>query len=490
MGYQFAHVETYSIKGSKKKPGGGSISAEAGRDPEHSPHVAEPKPPVLLAGVEPQEAWSKIVEMHGEARDTVNLKNGKQAQRKLRTDAQVLLAAVASHPEPSETCDTDSPEFRDWIDRSIAFFTQEHGEPLSVVLHLDESHPHLHFLTAPDLVAGQRMPDIHAGEKAKEDVGGKHARKTEKREAFKAAMRTYQDRYHDMAGAFHAQARLGPQRQRLDRSGWKAQQAELQRQAERLRELERQREQVAQEAEQSQAEIDQQKAEVDAARTDLEGAQKALETAQNELADQKDKVQARRDFIAGKAKEVREARAADRVARSDFKQQEKDLVQRLADVEDRERRLGGLWGKVVSAVTLGRAGTEKSVRDAVSAERERLTAELDKQAERAKQAEQRLTATEGRYSIEKATLTRENTTLKKRAEAAESVHKAAETKADQLTNKTAKLEADNRHLAGDRQELRQLLDAIEDAAQVGDLDTVQDLLAGDSHPDQGQGMGL
>jgi len=482
VGYQFAHVETYSLKGSKKKASARSICAEGERDPDHSPHVAEPKPPVVLAGVTPMQAYEQIVEAHSQARDTVTLKNGKQAQRKLRTDAQVLLAAVASYPEPTETCDTDSPEFRDWIDRSIAFFTQEHGEPLSVVMHLDESHPHLHFLTAPDLVAGERMADIHPGEKAKADVGGKNAKKTEKREAWKDAMRSWQDRYHDTVGAFHAQARLGPQRQRLSRAEWKAQQAELKRQAERLRELERQREQVAQEAERSQAEIDRQQAEVDAARAELEAANENLETAKTELGEQREKLQETREYLVGKAQEIREARSGVRTAKAELKKQTNELGTRLNEVVARERRLGGLWGKVVSAVTLGRAGTEKRVRDAVEAEREKLTDKLNKQAERAEQAESRLTATERRYSGEKAKLAHEAAELERRAEAAESAHRAAETKGQELAGKVEKLEADNRHLAGDRQELRDLLDAIEDAARAGDMATVQDLVASDSSP--------
>lgn len=490
MAYQYAHVETYSLKGSKKRPSARSICAEGERKPENSPHVANPKPPVVLAGVTPMQAYEQIVEAHSEARDTVNQKNGKQALRRMRADAQVLLAAVASYPVPTEECDIESPEFKDWADRAIAFFTEEHGEPLSVVLHTDESHPHIHFLTAPDLVAGERMADIHPGEKAKADVGGKNAKKTEKREAWKDAMRSWQDRYHDTVGAFHAQARLGPQRQRLTRAEWKAQQAELKRQAERLRELERQREQVAQQAQQSQAEIDQQQAEVDAARADLEGAQEAVEAAQAKLDEQRDTLKDTREFLVGKAQEIREARADVRSARAELNQQTDDLGQRLNEVEAEERRLGSLWGKIVSAVTLGRAGTEKRVRDAVEAERERLTNELEQQAERAKKAESRLTATERRYSGEKAKLAHEAAELERRAEAAASAQKAAEAKGQELAGKVEQLEADNRHLAGDREELRELLNAIEDAASTGDLDTVQDLLAGDSSPGEGRGMGL
>jgi len=151
-------------------------------------------------------------------------------------------------------------------------------------------------------------------------------------------------------------------------------------------------------------------------------------------------------------------------------------------VEDRERRLGGLWGKIVSAVTLGRAGTEKRVRDAVEAEREQLTDKLNKQAKRAENAEQRLTGIKDRYSAEKAKLQQQTAELERRAEAAESAQNAAETKGQELAGKVEQLEADNRHLAGDREELRDLLDSIEDAARAGDMDTVQHLLAGDGDP--------
>lgn len=477
MAFQFVHASSYSIKS-----GGAGIAAEAGRKPSHSKHVDDPKPPVLVAGMEPEEAWAEVERRHENARDPVTLKSGKTAQRRMRKDALVLLAAVASYPSRTEDTDTDSPEFQEWMQRSIEWLTEQHGEPLSVVLHLDESHPHIHFLTAPDLEAGERMSAIHPGERAKERVGGRDAKKSEKDQAYKHAMRGYQNSYHRQVGVYHGLGRFGPKRQRLSRPQWKAQQAELQQQAERLRELERQREQVAQQAQQNQAEIDRQQAEVDAARAELEAANENLETAKTKLGEQREKLQKNREYLVGKAQEIREARSGVRTAKAELKKQTNDLDARLNEVEAEERRLGSLWGKVVSAVTFGRAGTEKRVRDAVEAERERLTTELDKQAEQAEQAESRLTATQSRYRGEKAKLVHEAAELERRAEAAESAQNAAETKGQELAGKVEQLEADNRHLAGDREELRDLLDSIEDAARAGDMDTVQHLLAGDGDP--------
>jgi len=477
VAFQFVHASSYSIKS-----GGAGIAAEAGRKPSHSKHVDDPKPPVLVAGMEPEEAWAEVERRHENARDPVTLKSGKTAQRRMRKDALVLLAAVASYPGRTEDTDTDSPEFQEWMQQSIDWLTEQHGEPLSVVLHLDESHPHIHFLTAPDLEAGERMSAIHPGERAKERVGGRDAKKSEKDQAYKHAMRGYQNSYHRQVGVYHGLGRFGPKRQRLSRPEWKAQQAELQQQAERLRELERQREQVAQQAQQSQAEIDQQQAEVDTAKDELEAAKTKLKDAKKELGEQREKTKNSRHFLAGEAQKIRKARSELRGANAELKKQTDNLDTRLTEVEDRERRLGGLWGKIVSAVTLGRAGTEKRVRDAVEAEREQLTDKLNKQAKRAENAEQRLTGIKDRYSAEKAKLQQQTAELERRAEAAESAQNAAETKGQELAGKVEQLEADNRHLAGDREELRDLLDSIEDAARAGDMDTVQHLLAGDGDP--------
>jgi hypothetical protein len=455
VSFQFVHVQTYSIK-----TGGAGVAAEAGRKPENSRHVENPLPPVLLAGVEPELAWSEIERRHSVARDTYTTKTGKTTQRRLRSDAAVLLAAVASHPEPTETADTDSADFRDWLKRSIEFFTEQHGEPLSVVMHLDESHPHIHFLTAPNLENGQRMPDIHAGEKAKANIGGKHAKKRDKKQAFTVAMRGYQDRYQEMVGVYHGQARLGPKRQRLDRTGWMAQQAEAARQAERLRQLESQTEAITTERAQLEQDAAQALAQVTEAKTELS---------------------AREDAVSGAQNEVRGARNNLKTKMAKFKSAKIELADRVSIVTAREKRLGGFWGAFVGMVTFGKAGTKRSVQDAVLAVNADFAGKLAKASAEAGKAAQEHESAAQRLNSENRLLTEQNMTLTGAANAAEKAQRQAQAKAAELAEKMGPIEVANEELIAVRDRLAGLVDDVEAAVNAGDLALAKDLLNPDKN---------
>jgi len=434
VAYQFVHVNTYSIK-----TGGAGIAAEAGRKPDHSRHVAEPKPPVLLAGVQPELAWTQIEQRHDKARDLVTLKNGRKAERKLRNDANVLLAAVASYPEPTETVDITAPEFQDWQKRALEWFTVQHGEPLSAVLHLDETHPHIHFLTAPDLENGQRMQDIHAGEKAKAEVGGRKAGRVEKRQAFSEAMR-----------------------QRLSRDEWKAQQAEGQRQAERLRDIEAKRSDQEQAAQRQRQELDEAKAGVEVSRDEVGQAQAQVSEQQQAV----DKAQA----------EVRQEHKKLDSRRETLKNKRDQLQKKIDQVTQRERKLGGIFGAIVSAVTLGKAGTKRQVQKAVSVVQAEFNAQLDEQARQIEKAGAGHQRAVHKLDSEKARLTTQVRKLNYALVDSEKARGVAETQLHTLTEKLGPLEANNSQLAANRDQLRALLDDIEAAADSGDLAAVQDLL--------------
>jgi len=206
MAFQFVHVETYSIK-----TGGGGIAAEAGRTPTHCLHVENPQPPVVLHGTSPEDAWLEIERRHAASTSTVTIK-GVERQRKMRIDENIMVAAVASYPTPTAEMDLQDPAFLDWQRRALDFFESEHGPALSAVLHLDETHPHIHYLTAPDLESGERIESIHRGLKAKAEAGGNRGKKVKIDRAYNDAMSSYQDAYGEQVGQYHAQARLGPAR--------------------------------------------------------------------------------------------------------------------------------------------------------------------------------------------------------------------------------------------------------------------------------------
>ena len=515
MGYQFIHVDNFSSKT------GGGVAAEGERVPENSRHVEEPKPPILLAGVMPTVAWVEVDRRRSLAKDPVRLKSGRVAMRQLRSDANIMVAAVASHPEPVATCDTESPEFQDWLKRTIAFLTEQHGEPLSVVMHLDESHPHVHFLAAPDLENGERITDIHVGLKAMDDVGGRRAGKIEKKSAFNAAMRLYQDSYQEAVGIYHGQARLGPRKRRLPTGAYKAEQVEAARQAKALRELE-QRQLAAQDERQT---LDTEKAEVagagaevaqaradlvaretavkaaqtavEAAKTDLEAREIAVEAACIEVVQVKAELGEReqtvtvakaqvveaqgeldeREAAQGEAEEdVKKTRASLKTYRGDLERSKADLEERLAQVGQREERLGGLWGAFVSAVTLGRAGTKQRIKQAVEAVEADFKAELAETTQKVEKAVQAHENAIERLKNENFGLTHQNMTLAGTVNAAEKATQQAQAKAAELAEKLGPMEATNAELKAARNSLASLVDDLEDAAAAGDLAAVQALL--------------
>ena len=224
-GFQFVHVECYGRQAGKGKAGGrtiGDVVAEAEREVGACPHVNRPEPPTLLHGVMPSEA-SRIAEER--AAGAVDAK-----RRKLRKDALVMLAGVASFPATMDECKADPEKmaaYQAWRSDTIAWAKAEYGDALkSVVEHTDEKHPHLHWYVVPELGNDGRMSvdSIHPGRKAAAESKAQGAVKGEQNRAYKQAMREFQNRYFAAVGMRHGQTRLGPGRRRLSRAQWKAEQ--------------------------------------------------------------------------------------------------------------------------------------------------------------------------------------------------------------------------------------------------------------------------
>jgi len=92
-----------------------------------------------------------------------------------------------------------------------------------VIAHHDESHPHLHFYVVPE--PGQRFETIHQGKAAaaaaKQQPGTK---KGGENQAYKQAMREFQDEFFDAVGIENGMTRIGPGKRRLTREEWKLEQ--------------------------------------------------------------------------------------------------------------------------------------------------------------------------------------------------------------------------------------------------------------------------
>jgi hypothetical protein len=94
---------------------------------------------------------------------------------------------------------------------------------LSVVEHLDERHPHLHFYAVPNAGPGFNAKRLHDGFVAAHEAQSP----AEQRKLYCEGMRALQDDFFEKVGARHEQARLGPRRRRLTRAQWQQEKQQL-----------------------------------------------------------------------------------------------------------------------------------------------------------------------------------------------------------------------------------------------------------------------
>ncbi len=233
MSFQFIHLEAFSRKGDSKGRSTSFVLSEARRDPEASVHVANPSPPVVVFGVGVDE----VERLHDATADAAvtTPKGGKP--RKVQKSQHTLMTVVASHPHSMEEVRADlgkRREAEEWEKRTVGWLRSQYGDKLvSVVRHEDESHYHLHAYIIPDDPT-MRANGLHPGQCAKAAVmaagpaEGEDVKAMNRRGdvAYKAAMREWQDSYHETVAIPCGLTRLGPQRRRLTRAEWQAEQVQ------------------------------------------------------------------------------------------------------------------------------------------------------------------------------------------------------------------------------------------------------------------------
>jgi len=215
--YQFVHVESYSRTPPKSAAGGGKagrsvkwVIDEARRDPGAIPHVENPAPPIYLHG-QPLEALEATCETW--AGSMTDAKG-----RKLRKDALCLAAGVVSAPH-----DIEPGAWNSFKSDALEWLKGKYGDRLQTVIeHTDESHPHLHFYAVP--LPGERFEAVHQGKAAAAEAKANGGLKGVQNQAYKAAMRDYQDEFFDRVGIRHGMTRIGPAKRRLTREEWKLEQ--------------------------------------------------------------------------------------------------------------------------------------------------------------------------------------------------------------------------------------------------------------------------
>lgn len=205
------------------------ILAEAERRPDACLHVAQPSPPQTVFGVDIHEVRRLHDERAADAATTT--KAGKS--RRIRKDQNTMLTVVASHPATMDMARADptvARAVRDWEARTVEWLRGQYGSALvSVIRHVDESHPHLHAFVLPD-DPEMRAARLHPGQEAKAAImsAGPDVREDGKAVnrrgdvAYRAAMRDWQDSYWHAVGLPCGLTRLGPGQRRLTREEWQA----------------------------------------------------------------------------------------------------------------------------------------------------------------------------------------------------------------------------------------------------------------------------
>ena len=204
--YQYIHAEVYARRASsnpknKTEYSIDDIIGEALRDEGHCPQVAVPEAPRYILGSEASTRGilERVKENAAKYRDKMG--------RKMRADAPVLLAGVASFPRDIEQKDPEL--YKKWESLTVEFLKSEYGDNLrSIVMHNDEAKPHLHFYVYSDTQVNAK--ELHYGHK--------------KRAGYIDGAKAFQDSYFEKVAIHCGMARIGPKKQRLTRAEWKAQQ--------------------------------------------------------------------------------------------------------------------------------------------------------------------------------------------------------------------------------------------------------------------------
>ena len=222
MSYQFIHIEDYGRNAAKKTKNDGKnkkyndetkgrsvsqIISEARSENGFCPNVEKPEDPILLYGVGLEEVEKLAIEYHENTK--IADKNGKV--KKLRTDANILLAGVISlNRENIEIWD-------DYKNDSIAYLKNKYGKNLvSVIEHTDEEHPHIHFYCIQDI--GKRFDLMHDGKKALFENRDK--KKHDQNIAYLDSMRAFQEDFFKVVSSNYGLSKDGPRRARMSRSDY------------------------------------------------------------------------------------------------------------------------------------------------------------------------------------------------------------------------------------------------------------------------------
>lgn len=204
MSTQFIHYEKYTLSELQ------NIFAEAMRTDGYCPHVENPIEPTVLKGDLNKLQVRLETEVPTFKRTLNTTVKGKKVtcQRGLRSDANVLLAGVASFGRAGAK--RGDPDYDRFEKLTMKRLEKEYGDQLqAVIAHFDEGYPHLHFYVVP---RDYDMTNACRFDRAVKETG----KKTDGIRALKA----FQDDYYNEVGMYCGMSRTGPRRRRLTRQQW------------------------------------------------------------------------------------------------------------------------------------------------------------------------------------------------------------------------------------------------------------------------------
>lgn len=228
------------IKGRKAL---GTVTGEIARNLACAPHVPCPREPIVLQGMPPNEFLDWLIEKVSLARNPRG--------HKLRKDALVTVAGFCSYPRFVRELEEDDDlmqEFYKWLDRDVNFCNAWWQKNLkSIVLHMDEPRPNVHFLCTPDFDSGETtLALVHPGRREVARVLKEHPEFSNSRrlrdEARTRGMQKFLDDYFESVSIEHGHMRRGRGNRRLERPEWQAEQQQaraLKRARERAEEVDK-----------------------------------------------------------------------------------------------------------------------------------------------------------------------------------------------------------------------------------------------------------
>ena len=146
------------------------IIGEMRREPGYCDHVEHPQPPIHVYGIRPEDLreFERDIVEASKTEYEIYTRRGKTHKRVQKATTPIVLAAVASWPEPEMV---STPERERWVRRIVRICKQRFGRDLiSIVAHQDESFLHCHVLgksVKPLMVIHRHVADfLHANPQA------------------------------------------------------------------------------------------------------------------------------------------------------------------------------------------------------------------------------------------------------------------------------------------------------------------------------------